>query len=225
MKFKILLIGALFMASCSPKPYSPSQKLDFTSIFQTRSELEEVTIDLRQDKDYARGHIANAINIPIKDLKKGNYNLYGYEDVVFTLIGNYEKDAREGAEILAQAGYDNTNISPGYKEAIHPQVTYKAILGNEFSQIVEEKIFIIDTRSFEDYSQGYIRGAVNITGEDFGDKLKTIPKNKTIYVYGYEDESEFASALSEYRKDVCLVIEGTKLYDYSLTVDEEDLNR
>lgn len=217
MKSKVLaLIIILLLSGCAYNPDSVIETKDFSSIFSKEEKLESIDIDVRSEKNYLQGHKAKAINIPLKDLKKSNYNLSAYSDLDIHLIGNFERESESAAEILRDSGFTNVFTSKGYKEVGVNLVKYKTILGEDFKRILDDDIFIIDTREFEDYDSNHIEGAVNITGDRFADYLDTVPKNKPIYVYGYKSEDEFALALSGYRKDVTLVLEGADYMDYGL---------
>lgn len=221
MKFlKILLaISILFLPACVYDPSSPIQTGNFDGIFNFGDEIENIIVDLRREDEYLKGHRGLAINIPSMDAKRGQFDLRGYEDCKIILYGNYEKDGEDLVGLFQDLGFEEVVVDPGIKEATYSLVEYRSILAKDFEKILNDDrarrdVFIIDTRQEEDYDQGHVRGAVNIKGENFADKLGSIPRSSPIIVYGYDDNDEFARTLTEYRDQVNFLIEGTEMYDY-----------
>jgi len=66
----------------------------------------------------------------------------------------------------------------GEIEVISPQQVYDAVHNNETIQLV-------DVRTKEEFSTSHLEGAQNIcvTDDDFDEKVKTLDKNKPVYVY------------------------------------------
>ena len=73
----------------------------------------------------------------------------------------------------------NTNVaSTSEIEVISPQQVYDAVYNNESAQLV-------DVRTKEEFVVSHLKGAQNIcvTSDDFEEKVKTLDKNKPVYVY------------------------------------------
>ncbi len=73
----------------------------------------------------------------------------------------------------------NTNVaSTSEIELISPQQVYDAVYG-------EDTIQLVDVRTKDEFIENHIKGAQNIcvTSDDFEEKVKTLDKNKPIYVY------------------------------------------
>ena len=73
----------------------------------------------------------------------------------------------------------NTNVaSTSEIEVISPQQVYDAVYNNESAQLV-------DVRTKEEFVVSHLKGAQNIcvTSDDFVEKVKTLDKNKPVYVY------------------------------------------
>lgn len=225
LKPVILALALWLMTACVYDPASPIQTGDWKSLFNIKKDLEEIRLDIREAKDYERGTRPDFINLPLKTLKKGEFSLEGYEDVNFIVVGGFEREAEEAANILRQEGIRSVATEPGYKETSYQLVTYKTILAKDFIDKIKDDIFIIDTRSKEDYDQGHIAGAINISPEDFGDKLNQVPKKGPIYVIGYDTDRTFPMGLKDYRDDVIFVYEGMDLYDYSPYFTSEENNK
>lgn len=215
LKVFILAMALWVMTACVYDPSSPIQTGDWQGLFNIKKDLEVIRLDIRQAKDYERGTRPDFISLPLKTLKQGDFNLEGYEDMNFIVVGGFEREAEEAANILRQAGIKSVATEPGYKEISYELVTYKTILAKEFINLIGDEAFIIDTRAKEDYDQGHIVGAINISPEDFGDKLNQIPKEGPLYILGYDTDRTFVMGLKDYREDVTLVYEGMDIYDYS----------
>lgn len=228
MKKLILALGlSLILGACTNDSQNIVTKLGLDQVFGAEDAIEEIWIDVRPAKDYDKGTKPGAISLPIKEIKKGNFNFEGYEDVEFHIFGNFERQGEEGAALLGQAGLPKLVVEPGLKDQLTKTVKLRSILADDFVKVMQDpKIFVIDTRDSEDFNKGHIDGAVNISGQDFADKLDQVPKKGEIYVIGYEDDPAFARALTDYRDEVSLVLEGMDYYDYSpyMGLGEEDLD-
>ncbi len=71
----------------------------------------------------------------------------------------------------------NTDLI-GEIEVISPQQVYDAVHNNDAIQLV-------DVRTKEEFITSHLKGAQNIcvTDDDFDEKVKTLDKNKPVYVY------------------------------------------
>jgi rhodanese-related sulfurtransferase len=74
-------------------------------------------IDLRNSDEYSKGHIGEAVNIPVRDLLKQN-NLKKLKELTskhpfVVLYGNDELQASSPALLLKQIGYDNLKVLQG----------------------------------------------------------------------------------------------------------------
>lgn len=69
-------------------------------------------LDVREVDEYDEGHIPNAQNKPLTDLHLGNFEdlQTSQKYIVICRSGNRSEDA---SEILAEKGYDVTNVSTG----------------------------------------------------------------------------------------------------------------
>ncbi len=63
-------------------------------------------------------------------------------------------------------------------QLITPQQVYDAVYS-------EDSVQLVDVRTPEEYKQSHLKGAQNIcvTSNDFLEKVKTLDKNKPVYVY------------------------------------------
>ena len=98
---------------------------------QSKSTLESVTInqlvekiesgkvtivDVRPEMEYNRGHIANAISIPVDELKKRLNELPKRAEIVAYCRGPFCVYADEAVAILTKAGYKATRLEEGFPD-------------------------------------------------------------------------------------------------------------
>jgi CoA-disulfide reductase len=101
---------------------------------------------------------------------KGNLSVYDLPDLELCYAPPYSS----AKDPVNMAGYDATNILTGF---------VKTCQWHEIDEIVKKGNFLIDVRDDFELSTGYIEGMVNIPLTQIRDRIKEIPKNKTIYVY------------------------------------------
>ncbi len=74
--------------------------------------------------------------------------------------------------------YSKDVASKGEIELISPQQVYDAVYS-------EDTVQLVDVRTPKEYKESHLKGAQNIcvTSNDFKEKVKTLDKNKPVYVY------------------------------------------
>jgi len=74
--------------------------------------------------------------------------------------------------------YSKDVANTGVIELISPQQVYDAVYG-------EDSVQLVDVRTPEEYRVSHLKGSQNIcvTSDDFEEKVKTLDKNKPVYVY------------------------------------------
>jgi rhodanese-related sulfurtransferase/DNA-binding transcriptional ArsR family regulator len=75
-----------------------------------------VVLDVRPDTEYAQGHIAGAISIPIEELDARLGELSQDQEVIAYCRGPYCVFADEAAELLASKGYLVKRLREGYPD-------------------------------------------------------------------------------------------------------------
>lgn len=93
---------------------------------------------------------------------------------IFTILSIQCKEAQTSETLNA------TNLNEGQKTVI--QVLNKS----DFKKaIVGQNVQLVDVRTPEEFSGGYIEGAININIYDktFADKISKLDKSKPVYVY------------------------------------------
>jgi rhodanese-related sulfurtransferase/DNA-binding transcriptional ArsR family regulator len=96
-------------------------KFDFQSVtideLLRKIESGKVTIlDVRPESEYNKGHIANAISIPIDQLSKRLKELPKRTEIVTYCRGPFCVFADEAVAILIKAGYKATRLEEGYPD-------------------------------------------------------------------------------------------------------------
>ena len=98
--------------------------------------------------------------------------------------------------------YSKDIVAKGQIELITPQQVYDAVYS-------EDSVQLIDVRTPDEFKVSHLKGAQNIcvTSEDFKEKVKTLDKNKPVYVYCRKGgrSAEAAEQLKE--------LGFTKIYD------------
>jgi rhodanese-related sulfurtransferase len=85
--------------------------------------------------------------------------------------------AREACEKFLAAGYDN--VAAGLLRGDHPQIDLEAVMNAP----TDQRPFILDVRTPQEFSAGHITGAVNIPVDELRPRLGEIPRGKAIAVY------------------------------------------
>lgn len=75
--------------------------------------LEEsyIILDVREKDEYKSGHIKNAINLPLSQIMKGDFDLD--KDKKYILHCRSNVRSKKAAVILYNSGYKNLTLAPG----------------------------------------------------------------------------------------------------------------
>ena len=119
----LLLAAALLLAGCQRAPVAKTD----SGVPNVPSDIKEVSpaeaqtavsraysqfVDVRTPEEYAGGHAARAVNIPLDTLTANLDRLEGNEPVY--LICESGRRSREAAQILKDAGFNNVlNVTGG----------------------------------------------------------------------------------------------------------------
>lgn len=96
------------------KSKTPSLKI---SELLRKLKREKITLlDVRPEQEYRKGHIANAISIPIDELKSRLKELPRHHQIVTYCRGPFCVYADEAVAILAKAGYKVTRLDEGFPD-------------------------------------------------------------------------------------------------------------
>lgn len=99
----------------------------------------------------------------------GNLTVRDLQDIELA----YAPPFSSAKDPVNMAGYAASNILDGMVKKVDVM---------EIDKLVEDGAYLLDTRTAEEYSLGYIKGAVNVPLDELRDRLDEIPKDRTIYV-------------------------------------------
>ena len=72
---------------------------------------EGLVVDIRTNDEYRKGHITDAVHILPSDIKSGNLaGLEKRKSDPIIVVCNSGHNARESANLLAKAGFENVNL-------------------------------------------------------------------------------------------------------------------
>ncbi|MBS5787130.1 MAG: rhodanese-like domain-containing protein [Clostridioides difficile] len=148
-------------------------------------EKDGIVIDVRDDKEYSSGHIANAININVDDIEGKLSGLDAYKDNTVILYCNSGKKSAKAADILVKNGFTKVYNAQGVKDFDYDLVTYNDITGADLEKAIADNkdAVLVDVRKADEFAKGHIENAINIPLEDIESKLDTLDKEKDIYLY------------------------------------------
>lgn len=90
-----------------------------------------VFVDVRNDDEYAQGHIQGAKHVTLQQIKAGETkSLEKYKDVPIVVVCNHGNSAKQAAGALEKAGFSQASVLQGgmfaWKNASFPVVKSKA---------------------------------------------------------------------------------------------------
>lgn len=167
---------------------------------ENRDNPDFVIIDMRTPKEFADGHIENAINLDYysetfqdeldKLVKTKTYLIYCRSggrsgsalDIMAELDFGEAYNMTGGLNAWKAEGFPTVQETPGQiSESITPQEAFDLIQENQDNP----DFVIIDIRTPEEFAQWHIEDAINIDyrSEDFRDELDKLDKDKIYLIY------------------------------------------
>ena len=231
-KFKVLSIGMLLVVTlssaigCSSKGSEQAyNKIDSTKTVELVGETKKtLVIDVRDADAYAKGHLANAVNIPFDEFEGKISDLEGYKEQTIVLICNTGNKSGKAAQMLVDKGFTKVyNAEDGMEEYDYDTVTYTNVTGSEFEKLaVEDKdAIILDLRDAKDFEKSSIENAINIPGDEFEAKMADQLKDKDQEILLYCNTGTRTSEASQILEkngytNVINSIDGAKEYEFKL---------
>lgn len=74
---------------------------------------DALVLDVRSEKDFAKGHIVNAVNIPLAKLKDRQRELDKHKDAPIVVVCNLGNQAGDAVKILAEQGFSRVTRMRG----------------------------------------------------------------------------------------------------------------
>lgn len=231
-KFKVLSIGMLLVVTlssaigCSSKGSEQAyNKIDSTKTVELVGETKKtLVIDVRDADAYAKGHLANAVNIPFDEFEGKISDLEGYKDQTIVLICNTGNKSGKAAQMLVDKGFTKVyNAEDGMEEYDYDTVTYTNVTGSEFEKLAAEDkdAIILDLRDAKDFEKSSIENAINIPGDEFEAKMADQLKDKDQEILLYCNTGTRTSEASQILEkngytNVINSIDGAKEYEFKL---------
>lgn len=231
-KFKVLSIGMLLVVTlssaigCSSKGSEQAyNKIDSTKTVELVGETKKtLVIDVRDADAYAKGHLANAVNIPFDEFEGKIGDLEGYKDQTIVLICNTGNKSGKAAQMLVDKGFTKVyNAEDGMEEYDYDTVTYTNVTGSEFEKLAAEDkdAIILDLRDAKDFEKSSIENAVNIPMDEFESKMADQLKDKDQEILLYCNTGTRTSEASQILEkngytNIVNSIDGAKEYEFKL---------
>lgn len=231
-RFKVLSIGMLLVVTlssaigCSSKGSGEAyNEIDSTKTIELVNETKEtLVIDVRGADAYAKGHLANAINIPFDEFEGKISDLEGYKDQTIVLICNTGNKSGKAGKMLVDKGFTKVyNAEDGMEEYDYDTVTYTNVTGSEFEKLAAEKTdaVVLDLRDAKDFEKSSVENAVNIPMDEFEAKASEQLKDKDQEILLYCNTGTRTSEASQILEkngytNVVNSIDGVKEYEFKL---------
>ncbi len=231
-RFKVLSIGMLLVVTLSSAIGCSSNgsgeaynEIDSTKTIELVNETKEtLVIDVRGADAYAKGHLANAINIPFDEFEGKISDLEGYKDQTIVLICNTGNKSSKAGKMLVDKGFTKVyNAEDGMEEYDYDTVTYTNVTGSEFEKLAAEKTdaVVLDLRDAKDFEKGSVENAVNIPMDEFEAKASEQLKDKNQEILLYCNTGTRTSEASQILEkngytNVVNSIDGVKEYEFKL---------
>ncbi len=182
---------------------------------EKKSYEEALVVDVRWNKEYARGHSVNAINIPIKILRDGSKILDSYKDKDIILYCVVDVTSRNTEKILRERGFKKLHIGDGVKQYNYGNPGFKNVIMAEMKYLrTVTKHILLNVGNVE---LEKIEKKANLN--NLLEVVEEINEDITIIVYSdkAEDSLEASKILTENGKKVINLIEPMDLKKYTFT--------
>lgn len=231
-KFKVLSIGMMLVVTLSSVIGCSSSNneegysdIDSTKTLELVNETKEtLVIDVRGEDAYAKGHLANAINIPFDEFEGKIGDLDGYKDQNIVLICNTGNKSGKAGKMLADNGFTKVyNAQDGMDEYDYDTVTYTNVTGSEFEKLASEKTdaVILDLRDAKDFEKSSVENSINISMDEFeaqsSEQLKDKEQEILLYCNTGTRTAQASQILEKNGyKNIVNSIDGVKEYEFTL---------
>jgi rhodanese-related sulfurtransferase len=197
-----------YQNSDNPKKLPPISNEDLSKMILQNKPV--VILDIRDQENFKAEHIIGSRNVVNEELsqmlnsadKNKKYIIIDYagENSTVKLPDNL-KDSENifilSGGFAAWKSSQNRTISRGDPTSFSDQSKVSYIKNDDLKKNIEENtssLFIIDVQDKTSYSNGHIKGAVNIFLDDIEKRRKEIPLGKKVVVYGKDGLGGFQAA-------------------------------
>lgn len=107
----VIFVMLLLLVACTAGNADGYETTDIDNVQQLQDD-GMIVLDIREVEEFAEGHIIGAVNLPLSELKDGNFAGLDNDDsyVVICRSGNRSIEA---SDILFKEGFDVVNVSAG----------------------------------------------------------------------------------------------------------------
>ncbi|WP_314989427.1 rhodanese-like domain-containing protein [uncultured Gemella sp.] len=151
---------------------------------------EALVVDVRWQKEYARGHAINAVNLPIKLFKNGSDVLDDYKDKDIILYCVVDVTSRNTEKLLRERGFTKLHIGDGIKQYDYGKAIYSNALLSEFKYRISasknKQLLNLGSEVLSDEE-------IKVSPEEIDSVLDRLDKSSEIFVYS--DKPELSKAV------------------------------
>lgn len=196
-----VVINPLTVQSETVKNIPPKiSSAELHSLLQSTENV--VVLDVREENEYIRRHIPEAIWFPKSKFDKSDPELFkklkniDKETPLITYCGAGHR-SNYVAKKLIEMGYNAYNLDgisfwtkeaypviegPKLPASLEPSIVYLEEAYENYYLLFKDIVWI-DVRHVEDYKLSHIKGALNIPLSEMESRLNEIPRNKEIVLY------------------------------------------
>lgn len=107
----ILIILVLILVSCGTDKVKGYETVEINQVQQLQDD-GAIIVDVREVEEFAEGHIIDAINVPLSELREGNWAELNKEES-YVIICRSGNRSIEASDILIEEDFDFVNVSEG----------------------------------------------------------------------------------------------------------------
>lgn len=107
----VILSVILLLSACAGGDIGTYETVDIDEV-QKRQDDGAIVLDVREVDEFAEGHIIDAVNLPLSELKQ-EIELDLNKEKKYVVICQSGNRSIEASNILFEAGYDLVNVSEG----------------------------------------------------------------------------------------------------------------
>lgn len=176
---------------------------------------EALVIDVRWNKEYARRHAVNAINIPIKVLRDGSNILDSYKEKDIILYCVVDITSRNTEKILRDRGFTKLHIGDGVKQYPYGEAKFKNVIMAEMKYLRTRSNHILLNVGDIEFESTERKSSKEKALEAVAD----IDNNTIIFVYSdnANDSLEVSKTLANNGKNIINLIEPMDVKKYTFT--------
>jgi rhodanese-related sulfurtransferase len=190
---------------------APFPPLDTIDVEETRRHLEAgaQVVDARPVRDWAAGHIAGAVSIPLRPQFASWLGWLVEDESPLLFVLNDEQDAGDLVRQARTIGYEHLGgrLAGGMGAWT---AAGQRVATTELIDAARLDRPVVDVRQASEYAAGHVREAINIELGDVAGRADAIPAGPVAMMCGHGERAAGAASLLERqgRTDIAVVIGG-----------------